>query len=85
MSETQLHSAAEANDVALVTRLLASGAQIDLRDSSGATALLRATHANAVDAARVLIEAGADVNAKDNINDSPIFMPERGGIWTFSS
>ena len=30
-----------------------------------------ATHANAIDAARVLIEAGADVNAKDRLHDSP--------------
>ena len=40
-------------------------------NSSGRTALLAATHANAIDAARVLIVAGADVNAKDNIDDSP--------------
>ena len=34
----------------------------------GATALLVATQANQVDAARVLIEAGADVNARDGIH-----------------
>jgi hypothetical protein len=33
--------------------------------------LLAATHANQVDAARVLIAGGADVNAMDNIEDSP--------------
>ena len=35
------------------------------------TPLLAATRANAVDAARLLIEAGANVNAKDNIRDTP--------------
>jgi ankyrin repeat protein len=33
--------------------------------------LLLATHGNKVEAARVLIAAGADVNARDNIQDSP--------------
>ena len=34
-------------------------------------ALLAATHANQVDAARLLIQRGADVNAKDDLQDSP--------------
>lgn len=66
MSETQLHNAAKQNDAVLVIRLLADGAEIDARDGSGATALLAATHANAVEVARILIQAGSDVNAKDN-------------------
>lgn len=81
MSEIPLHDAAAKNDAALVARLLADGAAIDMRDSSGATALLRAVHANAVDAARVLIEAGADVNAKDRIHDSPyLYAGARGHL-----
>lgn len=81
MSEMQLHNAAEQNDAARVIRLLAEGAQIDARDGSGATALLAATHANAVDAAKILIEAGSDVNAKDNINDSPyLYAGARGHL-----
>ena len=35
------------------------------------TALLAATHADQVDAARLLIARGADVNAKDDMQDSP--------------
>ena len=81
MSETQLHNAAKQNDAALVIRLLADGAEIDARDGSGATALLAATHANAVEAARILIQAGSDVNAKDNINDSPyLYAGARGHL-----
>ena len=77
----QLHQAAANNDAALVTQLLDAGANIDARDDSGATALLAATHANAVDAARVLIAAGADVNAKDRINDSPyLYAGARGHL-----
>ncbi|MDP0929925.1 ankyrin repeat domain-containing protein [Paracoccus onubensis] len=81
MNKMQLHSAAGKNDAALVSRLLAEGAEIDTRDSRGATALLVATHANAIDAARVLIDAGADVNAKDDINDSPyLYAGARGHL-----
>ena len=41
------------------------------RDGRGVTALLAATHGNHVEVARLLIAAGADVNAKDNIEDTP--------------
>ena len=43
----------------------------DARDGRGRTALLAATHGNHVAVARALIAAGADVNAKDGIEDSP--------------
>ena len=67
----ELHRATKANDVALIKKLLASGAEIDARGADQRTALLIATHANAIDAARALIAAGANVNAKDNIQDTP--------------
>jgi ankyrin repeat protein len=70
-SETDLHQAAAANDAPRIETLLKGGARIDARDSAGRTALLAATHADAVDAARLLIAKGADVNARDNIEDSP--------------
>jgi ankyrin repeat protein len=70
-SETDLHKAAAKNDAALVETLIKTGARIDARDGSGRTALLIATHANAIEAAGALIAAGANVNAKDNIEDSP--------------
>jgi uncharacterized protein len=43
----------------------------EARDSDGRTALLLAARANDIEAARRLIEAGADVNAKDKIHDTP--------------
>lgn len=66
-----LHRAAAANDAAQVSTQLAQGAAVDARDKDQRTALLLATHANAIDAARVLIASGADVNAKDLIADTP--------------
>jgi ankyrin repeat protein len=48
---------------------------VKAKDARGRTALLAATHGNHVAAARALIAAGADVNAKDDIEDSPTSMP----------
>ena len=53
-------NAARANDIENLSRGLALGIAVDSRDSKGRTALLIATHANAIDAARLLIDAGAD-------------------------
>ncbi|PMY04066.1 ankyrin repeat domain-containing protein, partial [Pseudomonas sp. GW460-13] len=78
-SEQQLREAAASGNAAQVTALLGQGASIDDRDAQGRTALLLATHHNRVQAARVLIDAGADVNAKDAIHDSPyLYAGARG-------
>ena len=66
-----LIAAAGKGDLAAVERLIREGASAAARDSRGRTALLVATHGNHVAAARALITAGADVNAKDDIQDSP--------------
>ncbi|MGB6243870.1 ankyrin repeat domain-containing protein, partial [Gordonia sp. (in: high G+C Gram-positive bacteria)] len=50
--------------------LLARGAQIEARGAGGRTPLVAATKNQAARAARVLIDAGADVNAKDDMQDS---------------
>lgn len=71
MAGPELHMAAATGDAACITALLDSSARIDARDADQRTALLIATHANAVEAARVLIARGADVNAKDGIEDTP--------------
>lgn len=66
--------AASLGDVPQLQRLAAAGMPIDRRDAAGRTALLRATAANRTEAARWLIERGADVNAKDAIDDSPYLL-----------
>jgi len=65
-----LIAAAGRGDLALVERLIREGSSVAARDSRGRTALLVATHGNHVPVARALIAAGADVNAKDDIQDS---------------
>src|SRR6478672_4139193 len=66
-----LIAAAGKGNLATVERLIREGASAAARDGRGGTALLAATHGNHVAVARALIAAGADVNAKDDIQDSP--------------
>jgi len=73
-SDRALIEAAGRGDTAAVRRLLSEGASVHARDGQGRTALLAATHAPpgiGTEAARLLIAAGGDVNAKDSIDDTP--------------
>ena len=80
MSATALHEAATRGDTAVLRQQLQQGAPVDGRDGAGRTALLAATHANQVEAARLLVAAGADVNAKDAIQDSPYLYAGARGL-----
>ena len=73
-SEQALIDAAGRGDAPAIRQLLGQGASVHARDGRGRTALLAATHAApgvGTEAARLLIAAGSDVNAKDAIEDSP--------------
>ncbi len=60
-----LHAAIVGNDVATMKQLLAMGAKLTPRRETGETVLSLAAGANALDAARYLLEQGAEVNARD--------------------
>ena len=49
----------------ILATLIAAGARVDETDGEGRTALIRAIHAGSTVAVRILIDAGANVNARD--------------------
>jgi hypothetical protein len=62
-----------ANDVAIVKLLLAKGAEVDARDPNmKATALMFAAHEGRADIAEALVAGGANVNAKDDNDMTPL-------------
>ena len=68
--ERELIVASRTGDAAKVRSLLAEGAGVDARDAGGVTALVAAAYGNHVEVARLLLDAGADVNAKDETEQS---------------
>ena len=66
-----LIEAVHAANTGMVLELVSEGASLEARDAENRTALILATRANLVEIATALINAGADVNAKDSIHDTP--------------
>jgi uncharacterized protein len=54
--------------------------ELEMRDADGRTPLVVATKAGDAEAARTLILAGADVNAKDNMSDSAFLFAGAEGM-----
>ena len=69
-----LLTAAERGTSEEVGDLLRRGASVRVRDRHRRTALTLAAYRNDVAAARLLIDAGADVNAKDDTRQSPYLI-----------
>ena len=65
---SELHDAARAGDVEIVTALLASGVDIDETDFRTGTALHIAVGQGNASIVKVLIEHGADLDAKSELN-----------------
>lgn len=63
-----------------VRRAVAAGARLEVRGRRGATPLVAATKANRVEVARALLEAGADPDAKDDIEDSAFLYAGAEGL-----
>ena len=60
-----LYTAAKDDDIELIERLLAGGANIDARDARGYSPLMLATYAGNQRAVECLLENGADPNSSD--------------------
>lgn len=69
-----LIEAADRGNTPALARALDDGARIDTRDLRGRTPLLAAVQQGHEAAARLLIRRGADINAQDEISDSPFLL-----------
>jgi ankyrin repeat protein len=76
-----LIDAAAAGDIAGLRALLeTSGLDLNERDSRGRTALMAATYANQPEAVALLLEAGADVDLRDEILNNPFLYSGAEGL-----
>ena len=69
-SAAMLHDAAETGAVAQLRRLIAVGCNVDAKDYDGSAALHAAAEGGSREAAALLIEAHASVNATNNYQDT---------------
>jgi ankyrin repeat protein/tRNA A-37 threonylcarbamoyl transferase component Bud32 len=67
------------NNCSMLSKLLAKGADINIRDPFNWTPLHRAAAYNNKEIALLLIEFGADINAKDNCNWTPLHRAANRG------
>lgn len=78
--ETPLMTAAQAGKAATIQALLQYKAAVDTKERiKGQTALMWATSAGHLDAARALLDGGADVNAGSTSGFTPIMFAARAG------
>ncbi|MDA1371738.1 MAG: ankyrin repeat domain-containing protein [Proteobacteria bacterium] len=74
-----LIEAARHQDAAAVRLVLASGADPDVSQSDGATALHWAVYQEDVDMLAALIQAGANVNITNRLGASPLYLAAKNG------
>ncbi len=75
-----LIAAVEADDPDAAATAIADGADLERRGKDGRTPLVEATKANRVALARVLLAAGADPDAKDDLQDSAYLYAGAEGL-----
>ena len=68
-----------ASDLEMTNLLLAHGADVDVRDDDGRTALHMAAQFGALETLQRLLQAHADINAQDTLDLTPLFVSADSG------
>jgi ankyrin repeat protein len=69
-----LAEAAVAGNADVVRRLLTAGADVEAQDADGQTALMIAARSSVIEVARLLLENGADANARERWREQTPLM-----------
>jgi ankyrin repeat protein len=72
VTSRDFYNAIRENDLARLKSITASGADVNLRDARGSTPLMHAAAVGSLDAMKILLKAGADVNAKNGLDTSAL-------------
>ena len=70
----ELIQAIRNNDLASLKASLAKGAAVDTRDQRGTTLLMHAAAVGSPEAVKLLLEKGADVNAKNELEATALIL-----------
>src|ERR1035438_2887048 len=62
------------NDLAALKARLAKGAGVDARDRRGSTLLMHAAAVGSAEAVKLLLDSGADPNAKNDLEATPLIL-----------
>jgi ankyrin repeat protein len=72
--DTALIYSAEQDNIEILNKLIAAGANINTQNKNGITPLMEAAKQGNIEIINRLIAAGADINAKDNFNQTALII-----------
>jgi ankyrin repeat protein len=72
VTSRDFYSAIRENNLARLKEMIASGADVNLRDGRGSTPLMNAAAVGSLEAMKLLLKAGADVNAKNGLDTTAL-------------
>src|SRR5258708_6877116 len=70
----QMIQAIRNNDLASLKASLAKGADVNMKDARGSTLLMHAAGVGSPEAVKLLLESGADVNAKNEVEATALIL-----------